>query len=61
MKSLKIKRTKLVEGLYRYSNGIKSIRINKTSGFWRVETNEIVETYAWFKDAEKRVKEFLNY
>jgi len=60
-KQNKITRTKVVEGLFRYSNGIKSIRINKTSAFWRVETNELIEKYVWFKDAEKRVKELLNY
>lgn len=61
MKAVKIKRTKVVEGLYRYSNGVKSIRITKRFGVYYVITNEINERHAWFKDAEERVKELLNY
>ena len=61
MKAVKIKRTKVVEGQFRYSNGIKSVWIDKRFGVYYVSTNAINERHAWFKDAEKRVKELLNY
>jgi hypothetical protein len=61
MKAVKIKRTKVVDGLYRFSNGIKSVRISKSAAFWNVRTSDINEKFVWYADAEKRVKELLNY
>ena len=56
----KITRTKVVDGLYRYSNGIKSLRISNRFGVYYVKINDVSERFAWFRDAEKRVKELLN-